>query len=62
MKSARLCPLKGYESLTHPIIEAGKIRKSKKVFDNKKITDRHAIIPTGVNRIDLNDIERKVLV
>ncbi len=52
--------LKGYESLTHPIIEAGKIRKSKKVFDNKKITDHHAIIPTGVNRTDLNDIERKV--
>lgn len=52
--------LKGYESLTEPILSAGKIRKSKKVFDNKKITDHHAIIPTGIIRIDLNDIERKV--
>jgi DNA topoisomerase-3 len=52
--------MKGYEPLTQPIIEAGKIRKSKKVFDNKKITDHHAIIPTGQNRIDLTEIERKV--
>ena len=52
--------LKGYENLTEPILSAGKIRKSKKVFDNKKITDHHAIIPTGIIRIDLNDIERKV--
>ena len=26
----------------------GKIKKTKKVFDDKKITDHHAIIPTGV--------------
>ena len=52
--------MKGYEQLTQPIIETGKIRKSKKVFDNKKITDHHAIIPTGQNRIDLTEIERKV--
>jgi len=52
--------MKGYESLTQPIFESGKIRKSKKVFDNKKITDHHAIIPTGQNRIDLSDAERKV--
>ena len=24
-----------------------KLRKSKKVFDNSKVTDHHAIIPTG---------------
>ncbi|HKJ40880.1 MAG TPA: DNA topoisomerase 3 [Sunxiuqinia sp.] len=52
--------LKSYEILTEPILASGKIRKSKKVFDNKKITDHHAIIPTGTNRIDLNDAERKV--
>lgn len=52
--------LKGYEAITGPVLSAGKIRKSKKVFDNKKITDHHAIIPTGVYRIDLNDAERKV--
>ncbi|MGD9931096.1 MAG: DNA topoisomerase 3 [Mangrovibacterium sp.] len=52
--------LKGYENLTQPILDGGKIRKSVKVFDNKKITDHHAIIPTGQNRIDLTDNERKV--
>ncbi len=57
---ATLKNLKGYEELTQPILAAGKIRKSKKVFDNKKITDHHAIIPTGVSRIDLSDAERKV--
>lgn len=52
--------LKGFENLAQPVLAGGKIRKSKKVFDNKKITDHHAIIPTGTNRIDLNDAERKV--
>ena len=35
-----------YTSLTAPILE-GKIAKNKKVFDNSKVTDHHAIIPTG---------------
>lgn len=52
--------LKGYEELAQPVLSAGKIRKSKKVFDNKKITDHHAIIPTGIHRIDLTEAERKV--
>ncbi len=52
--------LKGYEALTAPVLEGGKIRKSKKVFDNKKITDHHAIIPTGVIRIDLAGREKDV--
>lgn len=39
--------LRGYETLTAPL--AGKkLPKSKKVFDNSKVTDHHAIIPTGV--------------
>ncbi|MBN2744378.1 MAG: DNA topoisomerase 3 [Marinilabiliaceae bacterium] len=38
--------LKDYETLTAPLL-ADKIRKSKKVFDNSKVTDHHAIIPTG---------------
>ena len=39
--------LRGYETLTAPF--AGKkLPKSKKVFDNSKVTDHHAIIPTGV--------------
>ena len=42
--------LKVYNSITLPLI--GKpIRKSKKVFNDKKVTDHHAIIPTGQNPI-----------
>ncbi|MGQ1783739.1 MULTISPECIES: type IA DNA topoisomerase [unclassified Saccharicrinis] len=39
--------LKQYNQLVEPLLSA-KIRKSKKVFDNKKVTDHHAIIPTGM--------------
>lgn len=38
--------LKPYERHIAPVL-AAKIRKSPKVFDDKKITDHHAIIPTG---------------
>lgn len=38
--------LKPYSNLTQPIL-ADKLKKSKKVFDNSKVTDHHAIIPTG---------------
>ena len=34
--------------------------KSKKVFDNSKVTDHHAIIPTGVVPAGLSDAERNV--
>lgn len=34
--------------------------KSKKVFDNKKVTDHHAIIPTGQRPNNLSEDERKV--
>ncbi|MCR5191951.1 MAG: DNA topoisomerase 3 [Bacteroidales bacterium] len=37
-----------YSSLTAPLL-GKKLPKSKKVFDNSKVTDHHAIIPTGVN-------------
>lgn len=39
---------------------AGKLPKSKKVFDNSKITDHHAIIPTGQAPIGLTTDEQKV--
>ncbi len=40
---------------------AGKpLKKSKKVFDNTKVTDHHAIIPTGVPPTALSDVEQKV--
>ena len=51
--------MKGYEALTAPLL-AGKLPKSKKVFDNKKVTDHHAIIPTGVPPNGLTDTERNV--
>lgn len=39
--------LTNYQNLTQVVL-AGKIRKSAKVFNDKKVTDHHAIIPTGV--------------
>ena len=39
---------------------ADSLPKSKKVFDNKKVTDHHAIIPTGQRPDNLTDLERKV--
>lgn len=58
------CPaiLKGlddYASLTQPII-GKKLRKDKKVFDTSKVTDHHAIIPTGVPARGLTDMEKNV--
>ena len=51
--------LRDYQTLTIPL--AGKpLNKSKKVFDNKKVTDHHAIIPTGVYPQGLTDLEKKV--
>lgn len=51
--------LNGYESLTQPVLNA-KIPKSKKVFDNSKVTDHHAIIPTGQQKGILTETEKKV--
>jgi len=39
--------MKPYAKFISPLLDKP-IRKSKKVFDDKKITDHHAIIPTGV--------------
>ena len=50
-----LAGLRGYEQWVQPL--AGKpLQKSKKVFDSSKVTDHHAIIPTGVPAISLTDI------
>ena len=51
--------LKEYAALTAPVL-ATKIPKTKKVFDNSKVTDHHAIIPTGVQPMNLSAEERKV--
>ena len=51
--------LTDYATLTAPLM-ATKIPKSKKVFDNAKVTDHHAIIPTGITARSLTDNECKV--
>ncbi len=51
--------LTGYAELTAPLLTT-KIQKKKKVFDNSKVTDHHAIIPTGVPARNLTDGEQKV--
>ncbi len=48
-----------YAEIVNPLL--GKpIVKSKKVFNNKKVTDHHAIIPTGVQASGLTDDYQKV--
>ena len=42
-----LSKLTNYSELTQPLL-GSKIKKSKRVFDDKKVTDHHAIIPTGI--------------
>lgn len=41
-------------------IKGQKLRKDKKFFDNSKVTDHHAIIPTGQPAIALTEMEKKV--
>ena len=56
---ATLKGLKGYEQLVASL-NLSKLPKSKKVFDNAKVTDHHAIIPTGYNNAVMTEPERKV--
>lgn len=52
--------LKDYQTLMVPL-RGKKLKKSKKVFDNSKVTDHHAIIPTGQPLPDnLSKTERDV--
>lgn len=48
-----------YDNLTQSVL-AKKLPKSKKVFDNSKVTDHHAIIPTGQSPSLLVGNERKL--
>jgi len=65
---ATLQGIKDYFSQVAPLLslkaDGGKgnnsLPKSKKVFDNKKVTDHHAIIPTGQRPDNLSELERKV--
>lgn len=51
--------LRDYETFTAPLAGTA-LLKSKKVFDNSKVTDHHAIIPTGQHPQNLTDMERRV--
>jgi DNA topoisomerase-3 len=65
---ATLQGIKDYFPLVAPLLSlkadgkkgAESLPKSKKVFDNKKVTDHHAIIPTGQRPDNLSELERKV--
>lgn len=51
--------LGGYRNFTEPLLK-NEMRKSKKIFDDEKITDHHAIIPTGKNPAGLTSQEQKI--
>lgn len=48
-----------YSRLTAPLL-LKPIPKSKNVFDDKKVTDHHAIIPTGVNPSGITPAEHQI--
>ena len=54
-----LAGIKDFYPQVTPLLDA-KLPKSKKVFDNKKVTDHHAIIPTGQRPDNLTADEKKV--
>lgn len=56
---SRLAETTEYRGIVSPLT-GKKLPKSKKVFDNSKVTDHHAIIPTNVMARNLSDIERRV--
>lgn len=51
--------LVAYKEFTDPL-RGKKLPKSKRVFDNSKVTDHHAIIPTGVPATNLSQQEMMV--
>lgn len=50
--------LKAYSTLIEPL-RSGPLKKSKKVFNDSKVTDHHAIIPTGLEG-HLSELDRPV--
>jgi len=51
--------LKDYERFTNVLLQKA-IPKSKTIFDDKKITDHHAIIPTGISPSGISFEEQKI--
>ena len=61
VSQAKIMSQQKYLPLVQPLAASGKkLPKSKKVFDNSKVTDHHAIIPTGVPPTGLTDMEANV--
>ena len=61
MSQAKINSQQKYLPLIQQLAATGKkLPKSKKVFDNSKVTDHHAIIPTGVPPSGLTDMEANV--
>ena len=56
---ATLKGISDYYPQAKPLLDK-KLPKSKRVFDNKKVTDHHAIIPTGQRPDNLTQDERRV--
>ena len=53
--------LKHFSQLTEPL-KGKPLKKSKKVFDDKKVTDHHAIIPTGISPSGISPEEQKIYI
>ena len=51
--------LKDYKRFTDVLLQKA-IPKSKTIFDDKKITDHHAIIPTGISPLGISFDEQKI--
>ena len=61
VSQAKIASQQKYMPLVQQLATSGKkLPKSKKVFDNSKVTDHHAIIPTGVPPTGLTDMEANV--
>nr|WP_297054082.1 DNA topoisomerase 3 [Prevotella sp.] len=61
VSQAKIASQQKYLPLIQQLAATGKkLPKSKKVFDNSKVTDHHAIIPTGVPPSGLTDMEANV--
>ena len=61
VSQAKIMSQQKYLPLVQQLAASGKkLTKSKKVFDNSKVTDHHAIIPTGVPPTGLTDMEANV--
>jgi DNA topoisomerase III len=50
----------GYEAFANAVLDNGWIKPTKRVFDNSKISDHFAIIPTGTAPRDLTAAEKKI--